>query len=81
MRALTRMLSAPLRPSTSMYGEIFEHFIIIECLKLASYFHQEYRFSYLQTKDGVEIDLVVERPGLPLLFIEIKSSKILNKMT
>lgn len=25
------------------------------------------------TQSGVEVDLVVERPGLPLLFIEIKS--------
>lgn len=31
-------------------------------------------FSYLKTKDDAEIDLIVERPGLPLLFIEIKSS-------
>ena len=29
---------------------------------------------YLRTKDDVEIDLVVERPGLPKLFIEIKST-------
>ena len=40
---------------------------------MASYFYPEYRFSYLKTKDDVEVDLVVERPGLPHLFIEIKS--------
>lgn len=74
VRALARLLSLPLQQSTSLYGDIFEHFIIIEILKLASYFKSEFRFSYLQTKDDVEVDLIVERPGLPLLFIEIKST-------
>jgi predicted AAA+ superfamily ATPase len=49
--------------------------VILECFKLASYYKSEYRFSYLCTKDDAEIDLVVERPGKPVLFIEIKSSK------
>lgn len=30
--------------------------------------------SYLQTKDGAEVDLVVDRPGEKYLFIEIKST-------
>lgn len=38
VRAFTRMLSTSLRPGTSLYGEIFEHFIILECIKLASYY-------------------------------------------
>lgn len=74
-RALARQLSVALVPSTSMYGEVFEHFVILECMKLATYFHNEYRFSYLKTKDDAEVDLVVERPGLPLLFIKIKSAE------
>ena len=74
-RALARHLSIPLRAQTSAYGEAFEHFIILECIKLASYQNKEFRFSYLSTKDDAEIDLVVERPGQPLLFIEIKSKK------
>lgn len=77
-RALSRQLSLPLLPSTSAYGDAFEHFIILECMKLASYYHPEFRFSYLKTKDDLEIDLVVERPGLPLLFIEIKSNAHVN---
>jgi predicted AAA+ superfamily ATPase len=73
-RALARMLSVPLVASTAAYGEAFEHFIILECQKLRDAYHLEFRFSYLKTKDDNEVDLVVERPGLPLLFIEIKSS-------
>ena len=65
--------------STSVYGEAFEHFIILECIKLSDYTNNEYKFSYLMTKDGAEIDLVVERPGKKILFIEIKSSKHVTK--
>lgn len=73
-RALSRMLSVPIIPSTVGYGEAFEHFIILECIKLRDAQHLEYKFSYLKTKDDVEVDLVVERPGSLPLFIEIKSS-------
>jgi len=74
VRALARHLTVPLVESTSHYGEVFEHYVITESLRLASNFKPEYRFSFLKTKDDAEVDLVVERPGLPLLFIEIKSS-------
>jgi predicted AAA+ superfamily ATPase len=73
-RALSRLLSVPLSPRTSHYGEVFEHFIILECLKLSAYFKTEYRFSYLKTKDDAEVDIVIERPGAATLFIEIKSN-------
>ncbi len=78
-RAIARFLSIPLVPSTPAYGEAFEHFVILESLKLRDLFHSEYKFSYLQTKDDNEIDLVVERPGMPILFIEIKSSTHVTK--
>jgi predicted AAA+ superfamily ATPase len=73
-RTLSRLLRIPLKEGTSVYGETFEHFIILECMKLAEYYSLDYRFSYLSTKDDAEIDLIVDRPGQPHLFIEIKSS-------
>lgn len=79
VRALSRLLTISLSPSTSTYGEVFEHFIIIECIKLASYLKPDYRFSYLRTKDDAEVDLIVERPGKPVLFIEIKSTTNVQK--
>jgi predicted AAA+ superfamily ATPase len=75
VRALTGQLTLSINKSTSQFGELFEHFVILQCKYLANYFHREYRFSYLKTKDDAEIDLIIERPGLPLLFIEIKSSE------
>lgn len=72
--ALSGLLAVPLSESTSRYGEVFEHFIILQCKYLASYYHPDFKFSYLKTKDDAEIDLIVERPGQPLLLIEIKST-------
>ena len=62
-RSLSRLLTVPLVKSTATYGRAFEHFIILECMRLAHYYYPEYRFSYLRTKDDMEIDLIVERPG------------------
>lgn len=74
VRTLSGRISLPIEESNSAYGEAFEHFVIIQCKNLASYYHRDYKFSYLKTKDDAEIDLVVERPGQDILFIEIKSS-------
>lgn len=78
-RALARLLSVPLLPQTSYFGEVFEHFIILECMKMIRYFKPEYRLSYLQTMQGEEIDLIVDRPGMPYLLIEIKSTDNVKK--
>ena len=74
VRALSRLTTVPLVPQTNGYGNAFEHFIILECMRLNEYHRREYRFSYLRTTNDAEIDLVVERPGQPLLCIEIKSA-------
>lgn len=78
-RALARQLSLPMQTSTSYYGDTFEQFIIVECYKLAMYFHPEYRLSYLRTQEDVEVDLIVDRPGLVPLFIEIKSKNSISE--
>ncbi len=61
-------------PGTYEYGNAFEHFILLEVMKLNEYSRKDYRFYYLRTKAGVEIDLVIERPGMPYALVEIKSS-------
>ena len=48
--------------------------ISLEARRLHALRPRDYRFSYLMTKSGAEIDLIVERPGKPILAIEIKSS-------
>lgn len=79
IRSLSRMTTQALLPATSYYGEIFETYIILEILRLSSYYKNDYKFSYLRTRDEVEIDLIIERPGNKLLCIEIKSSKLVTR--
>ena len=74
VRSLSRRLSVPLTPKTAAYGEAFEHYILLEFVRLSSYFNPDYRLSFIRTSGDVEIDLVVERPGKHLLCIEIKST-------
>ncbi|MBI3016750.1 MAG: ATP-binding protein [Deltaproteobacteria bacterium] len=73
-RALSKTLEIPLKERTYDYGRAFEHFIILEFFKLCQYRNKEETLSYLQTKDNVEIDLIMTRPGKSTLFIEIKST-------
>jgi predicted AAA+ superfamily ATPase len=75
VRALTNLAGETLTPSTFEYGELFETFLINEFFKLSEALEKRWRFSFLRTKDDVEIDLIIEKPrGAPIL-IEIKSSK------
>lgn len=79
VRALTRTLKIPLEPKSSDYGKYFEHFIILEIHRLCTYAKNDYRLSYIRSKDGVEVDLVIERPGKPDLLVEIKSTDLVSE--
>lgn len=74
IRSLNHQLNLEISPSTYGYGKIFETFVINEFVKLNSLYKKDFRFSYMKTKDGPEIDLIIERPGKELLLIEIKST-------
>lgn len=77
-RALNNALTIPLQPKSYAFGRAFEHFLINELHRLNSYKELDYRFSYLLTKDHVEVDLIVERPGKKRALIEIKSSSLVR---
>ncbi len=75
VRALTNMAGESLNVSTYEYGDLFETFVINEFFKIADALEKKWRFSFLRTKNDVEVDLIIEKPrGKPVL-IEIKSSK------
>ncbi|MBI2646079.1 MAG: DUF4143 domain-containing protein [Deltaproteobacteria bacterium] len=59
--------------NTFSYGLEFETFMINEIIKLNTYKELDYRLSYLQTKNGSEIDLILTR-GKETIALEIKSS-------
>lgn len=60
-------------------ARIFDHFIVCELIRRNSYLDRDFRFSYLRTKDDLEIDLVIERPGASRALVEIKSSEHLKE--
>ncbi|MBI4238675.1 MAG: ATP-binding protein [Deltaproteobacteria bacterium] len=74
LRALQKTLDLPVRPKTYEYGRLFEQFVISECFKHCQYRARDETLQYLRTKDGVEVDLIISRPGKATLFIEIKST-------
>lgn len=73
-RALENSLDVPLKPSTYAFGSAFEHWVITEIHRLNHYYKKDYALYYLRTKEQAEIDLIVERPGLSTVLIEIKST-------
>ncbi len=78
-RSLSNTLSIPLTPQTYAFGKAFEHFVINEVIRLVSYNRKEFSFSYLRTKSGIEIDLIMERPGMKRALIEIKSTTLVTE--
>jgi len=60
-------------------GALFENFIISELIKQNSYLDKNYKFFYWRTKQGSEIDVVMERAG-ELIGVEVKyGRKAINK--
>ncbi len=78
-RSLSRTLDIPLRSGTYMYGQAFEHFVINEIHRLNEYNSRDFQLSYLRTKSGLEIDIILDRPGLPLALVEIKSKQRIDR--
>jgi predicted AAA+ superfamily ATPase len=73
-RALETRLDIPLHPGTYDYGRYFEQLIILEIHRLNQYYESDFSLFYLRTKEDVEVDLIVERPGKKTVFLEIKST-------
>ena len=60
--------------STYLKEEILvEQFVILEFIRLNEYYEKHFEFTYFRSKDNLEIDLIIKRPGLSEVLIEIKS--------
>ena len=71
---LNNITSIPVK--TSIYGNVFEHFIILEIQTFLSYFRKNYSLAYWRTTDGLEVDLIINDE----IAIEIKAtSQVTNK--
>ncbi len=77
-RGLEKALNSNVVPKTSYYGEVFEHFLINEFYKMNQYLETDFDLSYFSTKEGSEVDLVLTLGKQKTLFIEIKSSNVVD---
>lgn len=71
--ALAETIDLSPKSGTSFFGDLFEHFFILECFRANHYSEKNYRMAYLRTKGGFEIDLILSR-GKENYFIEVKSA-------
>lgn len=74
-RSLEGTLQSGIVEKTYGFGDAFEHLVILEILRAIDYRRLDWKLSYLRTNHGAEIDVVIERPGLPLVLVEIKSTE------
>jgi predicted AAA+ superfamily ATPase len=79
-RALARTTGHIPLPSTSYYGDLFEHLIICELRTLCSYLNPDWELFYYRTVSGTEIDLIIDTGGTDLFAIEIKSASDISKV-
>ncbi len=75
LRAVQRTINVDLRPKTYEHGRAFEHFMILEIIRLAAYRETDYRFSFYRTANGAEVDLIIETPARTTYAVEIKASQ------
>lgn len=73
-RALQNQLSVELAKKTTEYGKAFEHFFILEVIKINLSLEKRWKLSYLRVNDNQEIDLIIETPK-KIFLIEIKSAE------
>ena len=79
VRAILNQSKTPLKKGSFEYGKSFEHFIILELIRLNIYYEKNLRISYLRDKNGQEIDLIIQKPTGEEILVEIKSSDISHK--
>ena len=72
-RALRGFFQPVTRQSTYEYGQLFETFLISEIYKLNKTREKDYKLSFLRTKEGLALDLIVELSPKKRYCIEIKS--------
>jgi len=58
-----------------MAGPLFENYCVSETVKCYANWGRSPRFSYLRTNNGLEVDMIIEGPGLRPLPVEIKLSR------
>ena len=72
--ALCGRLSISPSPGTSLFGRLFEQFIVLELHRLLKYAEKDWPMFYWRTAHGAEVDVIIQKED-GLLAVEIKSSE------
>lgn len=72
--ALLGLDAAALHADRTFLGQLLETFVYQELRRQASWYEDELRFHHFRDKDGVEVDVVLERGGRELAGVEVKAS-------
>jgi predicted AAA+ superfamily ATPase len=71
---LNNRLRVNLEENSFEFGRAFEHFMILEIIKLNHYHRLDLVLSFYRTERGAEVDCIIETPAGKTLAIEIKST-------
>ncbi len=74
--ALTHRLSGPL--DASVRGRLFEQFFVQETFRRLDYRRVDSALHYWRTKDGAEVDLLIEAKGKLVMAVEFKSRAMVS---
>ena len=56
------------------FGRAFEHFFLLEIIRLNHYHRLDLDLSFYRTERGAEVDCIIETPARKIIAIEIKAS-------
>ena len=77
VNAINGRTSVPSVKGTTVYGMLFEHFVILETYRLIHYAEKPFKIFHWRSSHGAEVDMIVETSDC-LWAIEIKSSSIVK---
>lgn len=62
-----------LQAERELYGQLLETFVYLELQRQANWEETDYRFYHFRDREGMEVDIVIERGGRTLCAIEVKA--------
>lgn len=74
--ALSNRLRVDLPEKSREFGRAFEHFLLLEILKLNHYNRLDLVLSFYRTERGAEVDCIIETPRGKIIAVEIKSTTV-----
>jgi len=76
--ALLNLNSISLFKNRTLFGQLVESFVFQELRRQASSSDELYSFYHFRDRDGVEVDLVIERDAMEIVGIEVKSGATIH---